>query len=225
MTDIELVIFDCDGVLIDSEAVANAVLVREAAAIGWRLTEADAYERFLGMQMEDVVLGFEHDTGRAAPPAWRRHLADRLIAALAEEAVTIPGAHEALDAVRSLGLAVRVASNSSQAEMAVKFQRTGLADRLAGRCHGVDDVPRGKPAPDVYLAAARAEGVAPAHCLVVEDSRPGIRAGVAAGMTVIALAPTGSGHELLALGASAIIRSLAELGPLLAAKVQAGPAS
>jgi beta-phosphoglucomutase-like phosphatase (HAD superfamily) len=113
-----------------------------------------------------------------------------------------------------------VASNSSHEEMAVKFARTGLAPLVAGRTHSARDVAAGKPAPDLFLAAAAAEGVAPQACIVVEDSLPGIRGALAAGMTCIGLDPHGPGEALRAAGAHPV-RALSELPALFRAAMRA----
>ena len=144
----------------------------------------------------------------------------RLIATLSEETEAMPGAADVLRATAALGLPYRVASNSSHGEMAVKFARTGLAPLVAGRVHSARDVAAGKPAPDVFLAAAAAEGIMPQACMVVEDSLPGIRAALAAGMACIGLDPHGPGEALRAAGAHPI-RALSELPPLFQAAMRA----
>ena len=118
-----------------------------------------------------------------------------------------------------MGLPWRIASNSSHAELQVKFGRNGLADLVAGRLHSHHDVPRGKPAPDLFLAAAAAEGVAPACCLVIEDSVPGVRAAIAARMTCLGFCPDDDGAHLLAEGA-APFHSLHDLPTLLRAALE-----
>jgi beta-phosphoglucomutase-like phosphatase (HAD superfamily) len=113
----------------------------------------------------------------------------------------IDGAIEALDGVSALGLPWRIASNSSHEEMRVKFARIGLTERAAGRTHSHRDVGRGKPAPDLFLATAAAQGVLPAECVVIEDSTTGARAAAAAGMDCLAYVPHGDGAILRAVGA------------------------
>ena len=211
---LRLVIFDCDGVLIDSEGPASRVCAEEVTALGWPMTTAEAMAQFMGLRLSDMPPVVEAKLGRPVPPGWVGYVRDRLIAVLSDESVLIPGAREAIEGVLAAGLPFRVASNSSHEEMRVKFARTGLADLMAGRLHSARDVAAGKPAPDVFLAAAWAEGVPPAACLVIEDSVPGIRAAVAAGMVVLGLDPTGDGAHLRAAGAVPI-RTLAELPALL----------
>lgn len=212
---IQLVIFDCDGVLVDSEGPSNRVVAEEVTALGWPMTEADSTRRFIGHRLSDIPPVVEAHLGRPVPDGWVEHLRTRLIAAF-DTLLPIPGAADTLRAVAALGLPFRVASNSSHEEMIVKFERTGLAALVAGRRHSARDVARGKPAPDVFLAAAAAEGVPPGACVVIEDSLPGVRAAVAAGMLVVGLDVTGDGAALRAAGAQPI-RCLAELVPLLGA--------
>ncbi len=205
-----LVIFDCDGVLVDSEPVASRVTASLLTALGWPMTAEEANARFLGMSLPDMRPVVEACVGPL--PDFEARLSAALIAALSREAMPIPGAADVLRATAALGLPYRVASNSSRAEMAAKFAATGLAALVAGRLHSFEDVlaagGHGKPAPDLYLAAAAAEAVAPASCLVVEDSVPGVQAAVAAGMTCLGFAPHGDAAALLAAGVAGLLRSL-----------------
>jgi HAD superfamily hydrolase (TIGR01509 family) len=226
-----LIVFDCDGVLVDSEPVASRVTARLLTALGWPMTDAEANARFLGMALPDMCPVIEARIGKL-PADFERQLSAALIAALSREALPIAGAAEVLRALAASGVPVRVASNSSRAEMAAKFAATGLASLVAGRLHSFEDVlaagGRGKPAPDLYLAAAAAEGVRPADCLVIEDSVPGVQAAVAAGMACLGFAPSdGMGLDapsdaplhaggtdasaLLAAGASCVLRALPDL--------------
>lgn len=217
---LRLVIFDCDGVLVDSEGPAARVTAREVSLLGWPMAAEEAMTRFIGLRLSDLPPMVAAQTGRAVPDGWVENVRTRLIATLAEETEAMPGAADALRATAALGLPYRVASNSSHEEMAVKFTRTGLAPLVAGRMHSARDVAAGKPAPDVFLAAAAAEGVVPEACMVVEDSVPGIRAALAAGMACIGLDPHGPGETLRAAGAHPI-RALSELPPLFRAAMRA----
>ncbi len=198
---LRLVIFDCDGVLVDSEPVANRVVAAELAVLGWKMTPAEADRRFLGMTLTDMLPVIEQRLGRPVPPGWQDLLMQRLVEALEVQAEPVAGAPEALAGVSALGLPWRVASNSSHAEMRAKFTRLGLLSVVAGRVHSHRDVMRGKPAPDLFFAAAAAEGVAPAECVVIEDSLPGVRAAAAAGMDCLAYAPHSDGAVLRGSGA------------------------
>jgi HAD superfamily hydrolase (TIGR01509 family) len=199
--ELRLVIFDCDGVLVDSEPLANRVVAAELSALGWSMTAAEADRLFLGMTFSDMVPMIEQRLGRPLPQGWKQALVARLIAAFTAEAAPVAGALEALQGVSALGLPWRVASNSSHEEMRAKFARIGLSSAVAGRVHSHRDVGRGKPAPDLFLAAAAAEGVAACECVVIEDSLPGARAAAAAGMDCLGYAPRSDGTALRALGA------------------------
>ena len=215
---LQLVIFDCDGVLVDSEGPSNRAVAEEITKLGWTMDEAESTRRFVGYQLQQISPVVEAHLGRPVPEGWIEHLRARLLHVLANEVELVPGVREALAALDVLGLPYRVASNSSRREMRVKFARTGLL-KLLGRAHSAYDVPRGKPAPDVFLAASSAEGVPPEACLVVEDSVPGATGAVAAGMACVGLAMADSGAELRAAGAT-VIRSLLELPPLFQAAMR-----
>jgi HAD superfamily hydrolase (TIGR01509 family) len=213
---LRLVIFDCDGVIVDSEPVSNRIIAEELSLRGWPMTTEEATRRFLGVTLRDMQPIIEDRLGQRLPPGWREGLTRRIIAALALEATPIAGAIEALQAVTAMGVPWRVASNSSHAEMDAKFARLGIGAMVAGRVHSHTDVARGKPAPDLFLAAAAAEGVDPAACLVIEDSLPGVRAARAAGMDCLGLSPRGDGAALRAAGAVPF-HAMAELPRLIEA--------
>ena len=210
---LQLVIFDCDGVLVDSEGPSNRAVAEEVTKLGWAMDEAESMRQFVGFRLEAMPAAITAHTGRDVPDGWVEHVRARLIAVLAAELELMPGVAEVLSAVTAVGLPYRVASNSSMREMEAKFGRTGLM-HLLPLAHSADHVARGKPAPDVFLAAAAAEGVAPGACLVIEDSVPGTQAAVAAGMACLCLVPHGDGAAQKAAGGT-IIRSLSEVGPLL----------
>ncbi len=210
-----LVIFDCDGVLIDSEAIANEVVAKNLTRLGWGRDAAESMRVFMGMSIIDMQPVIEARLQRSLPADWRQGLAVEIAAALGRGVQTIPGAKDILHRVREMGIAWRVASNSSVEEMDVKFSCTGLSEMMAGRAHAAADVGRPKPAPDVFLHAAIAEGVAPEHCVVVEDSVTGVTAAVAAGMRCYGFAPHGDGAALLAAGAVGILKQLSELEGVL----------
>ncbi len=216
----ELIIFDCDGVLIDSEYVASRVVAQNMAALGWEMDAPDAMRHFMGMNISDMQPMIEARLGRLLPEGWRRDLANKLIEALAAEAVLIPGADEMLKRVTAMGFDWRVASNSSDEEMAVKFSRCGLTDLTKGRCVSAASViakgGNAKPAPDVFLAAAASAKTPPERCIVLEDSKLGTRGAVAAGMVCYGFAPHGDGAALLAEGAKAVFTRLDEIFEVLA---------
>ncbi len=210
---VRLVIFDCDGVLIDSEPLSQALVVEEAASFGWHMSEAELHG-LTGLTWSALKPVFEARLGLQLPADWATDMQTRLIPRLQAGVCAIPGARDILLAAQALGLPYRIASNSSHQEMQQKFTVTGLLPLVQGRVHSARDVARGKPAPDVFLAAAAAEGVAPEACLVVEDSVPGIAAAHAAGMQVIAYAPRSFDGAAHAVQPTAVVRSLAELVPV-----------
>ena len=216
----DLIIFDCDGVLIDSEGVASTLIATELTTLGWPMTTQQSMDIFLGMSITDMEPIIETHLARKLPANWRAELAAKLVIVLSEQAKIIPGAREMLERVTAMGIPWRVASNSSDEEMAVKFARTGLTTLTAGRTHAAASViakgGRPKPAPDIFLAAAAAQDVPPANCLVLEDSPLGVTGAVAAGMVCYGFAPHGTGEALLTAGASAIFRNLHDLFGVLA---------
>jgi len=216
---LRLVIFDCDGVLVDSEPVSNRILAEDLSARGWPMPTEEATRRFLGLSLPTMRAPVEAHLGRPLPPDWEATLQARIADALAIEAIPVPGALAALAATEMLGLPWRIASNSSHAEMTAKFHRLGMTERVKGRLHSFTDVARGKPAPDLFLAAAAAQQVPPAECLVVEDSVTGVRGAVAAGMACLGYAPHGDGAFLRAEGATPF-HSMTELPALLVAALR-----
>ena len=215
-TPLRLVIFDCDGVLVDSEPVSNRILAEDLTARGWPMDTEGATRRFLGTTLRDMRPLIEARLGAPLPDDWGEAVTQRIVAALAEESTAIPGAIEALRAVAALGVPWRVASNSSHPEMQAKFARIGIADLVDGRVHSHTDVAAGKPEPDLFLAAAAVEGVAARDCVVIEDSAPGVRAAIAAGMDCLGFAPHSDGAALRALGAVPFHR-MADLPALIQA--------
>ena len=213
---LRLVIFDCDGVLVNSEPVANKVVANALSHEGWALTPHQADALFLGMTLPDMVPLIESHLGRPLSPGWCDALVEAVMQAMKTDTSSIPGGIEALRAVTDLGLPWRIASNSSHAEMAVKFACVGASGLVAGRLHSFEDVARGKPAPDLFLAAAAAEGIPPEHCLVIEDSTTGARAAAAAGMKCFGYAPANTGPALAAVGAI-LFTSMFDLPNLIAA--------
>jgi HAD superfamily hydrolase (TIGR01509 family) len=182
---LELVIFDCDGVLVDSERLAVRIDVRVLAELGWVLSEREVIERFVGRSHEFMVAEIEAHLGRRLAPDWEDPFQRLYREAFAAELTPVAGVVEALDAIT---LATCVASSGSHEKMRYTLGLTGLWDRFAGRIFSASEVARGKPAPDLFLHAARAMGVDPGACAVVEDSRYGVEAARAAGMLALGFA-------------------------------------
>ena len=215
---LRLVIFDCDGVLVDSEGPSNRVVAEEVSKLGWAMTDAESMHLFVGYTLEQIAPVVAEKTGRAVPDCWVEALRQRIIEVLSREVALVPGVCEAIAAAEEMGLACRVASNSSHREMRAKFLRTGLM-HLLERAHSADDVAAGKPAPDVFLHAAAAAGIAPGACLVIEDSVPGALGAASAGMACLGFDPHGDGARLRAAGAR-VFRDMAELPALFRAAMR-----
>ncbi len=194
----ELVIFDCDGVLVDSEPPANRVLCDAICALGLPTDVATVTERFKGRSLADCVRLIEADLGKPVPPDFQTRLNDSTYQAFREELRPVPGAEQA---VRGLSVPVCVASSGSHEKMRLTLGLTGLLPLFGERLFSATEVERGKPAPDLFLHAARAMGVRPECCVVVEDSVPGVRGACAAGMRVLGLAREEDPAALRAAGA------------------------
>lgn len=207
------VLFDCDGVLADSEALVNAIVAEELTARGWPITAAEAQATFLGLALPDMVPLIEARTG-PLPEGWSEDLSHLIALRMERESPAVPGAIDAVKAVAEAGIAIAVASNSARRELAAKMHALGLAELFGAHVFSFEDVDRPKPWPDIYLAAAQACGAAPQDCVVVEDSVPGVRAGRAAGCRVFGLAHHESAPVLAAFGAEPFAE-MAELPRLL----------
>ena len=212
-----LVIFDCDGVLVDSEVVAARVLARELSAIGFPLTADDCLARYTGMSMGSVLSRVEEEWGRVPPADFMERVRAADVEAFRAELRPVAGARKV---VQELAQPKCVASSGRLAKMRLTLSLTGLLPFLEPYLFSAEMVARGKPAPDLLLYAADRMNFAPARCVVVEDSREGVRAAVAAGMRVLGFA-SGShctpGHDALlgAAGASFVFTRMAELPRLL----------
>ena len=177
-TPIELVIFDCDGVLVDSERLAVRVESELLTEMGWPLSEADVLDRFVGRSDAHMIGEIEAHFGRPVPEFAERYRL-RLFEAFEHELTPVPGVLGALDGI---DLATCIASSGTHEKMARTLGATGLFDRFDGRNFSATEVDRGKPAPDLFLFAAAEMGVSPQACAVIEDSRSGVEAARAAGM-------------------------------------------
>ncbi|MFT8418300.1 MAG: HAD family phosphatase [Acetobacter sp.] len=184
---LKLVIFDCDGVLVDSEETCCRLCAQAAREAGWPVPDHLAVQTFSGMSLATIQPMIEQNAGKTLGPQWEPAMQQRFVAAMKEGVEPIAGVHAMLDAVQKLGIPVRVASNSSGEEMEVKFENTRLSAYFDGRIHSARDMGVPKPRPDVYFAAAKAEGVLPCECVVLEDSDPGAKAAVNAGMACVML--------------------------------------
>jgi HAD superfamily hydrolase (TIGR01509 family) len=181
----ELVIFDCDGVLVDSEPLAVRIDVEMLAEVGVEMSEAEVIERYVGRSPEVMLAETEARLGRRVPDDWFERGEARLRKIYVTDLKPVDGIHEALEAI---DVPVCVASSSGHDNLRFKLELTGLYERFAGRIFSATEVANGKPAPDLFLHAARRMGVEPSACVVVEDSRYGVQAARAAGMDVLGYA-------------------------------------
>jgi HAD superfamily hydrolase (TIGR01509 family) len=181
----ELVIFDCDGVLVDSEPISIRIDVEMFAEVGMTVSEQEVIDRFVGRSPELLARAVEEHLGHPPPDGWEKRGEQRLRRAFEAELQPVAGIREALDRI---SLPVCVASSSPPERLRFKLELTGLYERFAGRIFSAAEVANGKPAPDLFLHAARQLGFDPAGCVVVEDSRYGVQAARAAGMDVLGYA-------------------------------------
>jgi HAD superfamily hydrolase (TIGR01509 family) len=189
----DAIIFDSDGTLVDSEHLASEALVEQAALSGVTLTVEEAVARFRGGRMADFITYVERLQGKSLPDSFERDLRKRMAAVLTTRLRPVDGA---LELVRSLSVPFCVASNGPRAKIELCLEVTGLLPYFKDRIFSSYEVGVFKPDPGLFMHAARSLGASPARCAVVEDSTPGIRAGLAAGMTVFALAHGLSGEPL-----------------------------
>lgn len=194
----DLVIFDCDGVLVDSERLSIRVDMTYLERLGWPMTEAEVIERFVGRSDADMRAIIEDHLGGPVPPEIDEEFARQYREAFETELVAVEGIVDALEAIEAAGLATCVASSGGHPKIRRSLELTGLTGWFDDRIFSADDVARGKPAPDLFLHAAATMAVAPGRCVVVEDSVHGVTAAIAAGMTPIAYAGGVTSAERLA---------------------------
>ncbi|MFD7258161.1 HAD family hydrolase [Streptomyces sp. NPDC059874] len=211
---IELVIFDCDGVLVDSERMALRVQVALGAELGWPLTEREVVERFIGRSSASIREQIAARLGEGTAAIWSERFEQLHREAVDEGLSAVDGLPEALDA---LTLPTCVASSGSHEKMRHTLGRTGLYERFAGRIHSATEVARGKPAPDLFLYAAERMGVDPEACAVVEDSHPGVQAARAAGMRAFGYAGGLTPAERLEGADTVVFHDMRDLPRLVAA--------
>jgi len=218
----DAVLFDCDGVLVDSEPITHRVLRDMLEERGWALTPEECMRIFIGKAVKDERALIEAQTGTPVTDEWLRSFWERRNIALDRDLVEIPGASTAVRALHmALGGRIACASGADRKKVELQLQKVGLFETFDGRIFSGHETPRSKPFPDVYLAAASALDVDPARCAVIEDTVTGATAGVAAGATVFGYSPGGLGHSgaeaLRAIGTAEIFTDMAELPAVLAA--------
>jgi HAD superfamily hydrolase (TIGR01509 family) len=213
----ELVIFDCDGVLVDSEPIANRIFSEMLCEAGLPMDYEETVRTFMGRSMPVCVQIASERLGRPLPDGFVDDFRRRTTEAFRRELRAVPGVEAALDA---LGLPTCVASSGEHAKIRTTLGLTGLLGRFEGRIFSAADVARPKPFPDLFLHAARSMGAAPERCVVVEDTAIGASAGAAAGMRVLGFARVSDPAALAAAGAQ-VFHDMAELPALVLDETEA----
>lgn len=216
----EAILFDCDGVLVDSEPLTNGVLCTMLNEAGWPITQQACMDAFIGKTVRSEAALIEAHTGQPLTDAWMDEFYARRNLQIERHLQAIPGAvPSARELHAMLDGRIACASGADRFKVEMQLQQVGLAELFAGRVFSGHEMPATKPAPDVYLAAAAALGVPPQRCLVIEDSVTGLTAGVAAGATVWGYCPGGAGHSsadaMRAAGAVRFFDDMADLPALL----------
>jgi HAD superfamily hydrolase (TIGR01509 family) len=210
VSQFDLIIFDCDGVLVDSERLAVRTEALILCELGWRLSEAEIIARFLGRSAADMCKEVEAHIGRAVD--WDEEFEARYREVFEKELVAVTGIVDALDVIDTLTC---VASSGTHSGIQYRLEKTGLLSQFSGRIFSSDDVARGKPAPDIFLHAAQSMGVHPRNCAVVEDSVSGVVAGIEAAMTVFGFSGSVTSSEKLASAGATAFSAMSELPNLL----------
>ncbi len=213
----DLIIFDCDGVILESEIISCSSDAEELTRAGFPYTTEDIAERFLGHSLTAMLAAVEREHGRLLPDGFARRLKRTTARRFETELEAVPGIDAVLDALAAPRC---VASGSDPARLEHSLRLVGLYERFAPHVFSAEEVENGKPAPDLFLHAASALGVEPARCVAVEDSPAGVEAGRAAGMHVLGFAggrhcPPGHGAKLSSSGAHRVFDDMAALPALV----------
>ena len=209
-----LVIFDCDGVLVDSELITNRVFAQMLNELGIAVTLEDMFERFVGRSMPQCLELITMLLGRPVPEHFVEEYQTRSATALRSELQAVPDIETVLAAIR---IPYCVASSGTHEKMQTTLGITGLLPQFRGKMYSVTEVAQSKPFPDVFLHAARQQGVVPAECAVIEDTPTGVRAGVAAGMTVFGYSAVTPKLRLIEAGAHHTFERMRDLPGLMSA--------
>lgn len=208
-----MLIFDFDGVIADSEVVANSVLAEVVSELGVPTTLEDSYNRYMGKRFPDVIAAVQADVGRPLPTTFAEDFQARTLAALRRDLKPVSGARDYIEAFDAIPKCI--ASSSSPDRLNLCLDVLALRTVFGSRVYSASLVPRGKPHPDIFLHAAKRMEAAPSRTIVIEDSASGVEAGVAAGMTVIGLLAAShirEGHRdrLLAAGVDHVAETFRE---------------
>jgi HAD superfamily hydrolase (TIGR01509 family) len=207
----KLVIFDCDGVLVDSEPIANEVGAEWITALGWPMDAAEARARFLGLSDTAMFALVEQKIGRLITTEEIAHNHDRITARFEAELQAIPGVVAVLEDLAARSIPLAVASSGERAKILTNLAKVGLVNYFGNQISSATEVAKAKPAPDVYLLAARKAGFVPSECLAIEDSPNGVLAAVCAGMHVIGFARETQASDLTTAGAHQVFATMAEV--------------
>ena len=214
------VLFDCDGVLVDSEPITNGVLRDMLAESGWVLTSAECMRLFIGKAVKDERAMIEVNTNQPLTDDWLNRFRERRNLGLLAGLQAIDGAVQAVASIHARYAGrIACASGADRFKVELQLDKCGLMRYFKGYIFSGHELPRSKPFPDVYVAAAAALGVSAKRCAVIEDSVTGVVSGVAAGATVFGYAPQEFGHSsaaaLRAAGAVAVFADMAALPALV----------
>ena len=220
MLRFDAVLFDCDGVLVDSEPITNGVLRDMLEEAGWKLSSAECMRLFIGKAVKDEAALIEEKTGRPLTDEWLHEFRGRRNEGLAEGLLPVRGALEAVAQIHTLYQGrIACASGADRFKVELQLEKCGLMPYFKDRIFSGHELPRSKPAPDVYLAAAAALGVDAKRCAVVEDTVTGVKSGVTGGATVFGCSPPEAGRDardmLIKSGATRIFTDMNELLALL----------
>jgi HAD superfamily hydrolase (TIGR01509 family) len=212
----EAVLFDCDGVLVDSEPITNGVLRQMLNEAGWALSQADCERIFIGKAVRDERERIERETGRPLTEEWMRAFYARRDERLRAELQTVSGALDTVIAAHAHTAGrIACASGADRPKVVMQIGMVGMQPYFEDRIFSGHDLPRSKPAPDVYLAAAAHVGADPRRCLVIEDTATGAQAGIAAGATVWGYCQHGHGRAFEGLAVARVFQRMEEMARAL----------
>lgn len=214
-----LVIFDCDGVLVDTERLVSVGLAEIVTELGFPITGPECQRRFMGRTLESVKVMVEKMIGCSLADDWPNQVRARDMEILNAGVPAIPGVADVMDELDKRKIPYCVGSSGEYSKMQVTLGSSGLLPRLKGKIFSAQDCARGKPAPDVFLLAARSMGFLPETCVVIEDSLPGVQAARAAGMGVFAFVEDPvCDRDALAKAGATLFEDMADLPALLFSK-------
>ena len=210
-----MVIFDCDGVLVDSEAIGNRFIAEALTLAGIPISAEGALSKFLGGKLTQIKEDAEKQLGFSLPSNWVDEIYKKQFSEFRKNLKSISGIEDVLDVLERINTPVCVGSNGPLNKMEVSLGVTKLKDRFLGRIFSADQVENPKPAPDLYLYCAAQMGGLPQHCLVIEDSPRGASAGVAAGMSVFGYTGGGDNSALKKVGCTKTFDTMQEIAAFL----------